>query len=278
MEFTIDVDILREKGIFIGIPMYGGLCYGSTTSSLMDLAALCARNNIPLRTYFLYNESLIQRARNYIADEFLRSEMNIFMFIDADIHFKPIDVLAMAHLQATNDDYGIVCGPYPKKCIAFEKIAKAVEKGYADEDPNNLENFVGDYVFNAVKNESVPLNQPFEVLESGTGFMMIKRESLELWRDSYPEMEYTPDHPRTSNFDGTRKIHAFFHCDIDADTNQYLSEDYFFCRKARKAGIKVWLFPWIELKHTGTYTFGGSLAHIAAIEEATSYKKKDKKS
>ena len=29
--------------------------------------------------------------------------------------------------------------------------------------------------------------------------------------------------------------------------------------------MKVWMCPWMKLKHMGSYTFGGSLAALAAI-------------
>jgi hypothetical protein len=35
---------------------------------------------------------------------------------------------------------------------------------------------------------------------------------------------------------------------------------------ARKAGLKVWMCPWMELEHVGSYVFGGSLAAMAAIQ------------
>jgi len=38
-----------------------------------------------------------------------------------------------------------------------------------------------------------------------------------------------------------------------------------FCYWARKIGMKLWLCPWIKLKHAGLYNFGGSLADLAAI-------------
>ena len=60
-------------------------------------------------------------------------------------------------------------------------------------------------------------------------------------------------------------IHAYFDCIIDPDSKRYLSEDYMFCYNVRKAGMKVWMCPWMQLKHTGSYTFGGSLAALAAI-------------
>jgi len=33
-------------------------------------------------------------------------------------------------------------------------------------------------------------------------------------------------------------------------------------------GLKVWLCPWMQLNHTGSYTFGGSLAALASVGAA----------
>jgi len=38
-----------------------------------------------------------------------------------------------------------------------------------------------------------------------------------------------------------------------------LSEDYYFCHKAREAGLKVWAAPWVQLGHFGNYLFEGGL-------------------
>jgi ABC-type proline/glycine betaine transport system substrate-binding protein len=67
------------------------------------------------------------------------------MFIDSDIGFNARDVIALLALQDpddANDKYDIMAGPYPKKCISWEKIKTAVDKGFADENPNNLEKYV----------------------------------------------------------------------------------------------------------------------------------------
>ncbi|PCJ96672.1 MAG: hypothetical protein COA52_01345 [Hyphomicrobiales bacterium] len=266
MKIDINLDKLRKSnGLFIGIPMYGGVCTGVTTGALLNLMALAASNGIKIQPHFLYQESLVQRARNYVADEFLRSKCDTMIFIDADIVFKPEDVLAAWHLSMENDDYDIVCAPYPKKAIAWEKIVKAVNKGFADKNPNDLEHFVGDYVFSQLNGDSFKVDQPVEIRDGGTGFMVIKRETFEKFAKAYPETSYKPDHNRSEHFDGKREINAFFHCEIDPDTKQYLSEDYWFCRKARTAGLKVWLLPWMQLQHFGTYLYRGSLPHMAAL-------------
>lgn len=266
MKTEIAIEELQKRKLFVAAPMYGGQCHGMFARSTADLAAICAKYNIDVRFYYLFNESLITRARNYCVDEFLRSGYTHLMFIDSDIGFNPQDVLALLALQDEESDYDIIAGPYPKKNISWEKIKMAVDQGAADDNPAALEQFVGDYVFNPTgKRDSVPLNEPVEVGEAGTGFMMIRRETFEKYDKEYPEYLYKPDHVRTANFDGSREIMAYFDCIIDPETKRYLSEDYMFCYNVRKAGMKVWLCPWMELKHCGTYVFGGSLRALASI-------------
>lgn len=309
MEIKVPIEKLRNRSIFLATPMYGGQCSGMFTRSVVDLATLCTHYGIKLQNYFLFNESLITRARNYCADEFLRSGCTHLMFIDSDIGFNANDVIALLALQSENpedDDYDILTGPYPKKSISWEKITDAVNKGFAEENPNHLERFVGDYVFNPVGGTTkMPLGQPVEVLEAGTGFMMIRRNTFEKFAEQYPQQLYKPDHVRTEHFDGSREIMAYFDTPIDSkrenidreldnflannkdatatdvanfvkdlndssfdDRNyskRYLSEDYMFCQWARHAGLKVWFCPWMELKHVGMYVFGGALKDIAAL-------------
>jgi hypothetical protein len=70
---------------------------------------------------------------------------------------------------------------------------------------------------------------------------------------------------RTEHFDGSREIHAFFDTVIDPETKRYLSEDYMFCQYVRKMGGKIFLCPWMQLQHVGSYIFGGSLRALGSI-------------
>lgn len=308
MEINVEIEKLQKQKIFLATPMYGGMCSGMYARSLADLTSSCKANGIPLQFYFLFNESLITRARNYCVDEFMRSECTHMLFIDSDIGFKSQDALAMLALMTQDEKYNtIMCGPYPKKTISWEKIKQAVDMGAADNDPNQLENFVGDFVMNPVRNMAIKIQEPAEVAEGGTGFMMISRKVFEQYAKTYPQFLYKPDHVRTTNFDGTREIMAYFDALIDDKSqnlvpeitafyeknpdatkedviqflsnkttgihtkeysNRYLSEDYMFCYNVRRMGLPVWMCPWMNLKHIGTYVFGGSLAHIASIGAA----------
>jgi hypothetical protein len=268
MEIEISREELQKRKIMVATPMYGGQCAGMYTKSSVDLSAIAQQWGMDVRFFYLFNESLITRARNYCVDEFLRSDCTHLMFIDSDIGFDPNDVLSLAAIQSQNaddDDYDIICGPYPKKCISWEKVKDAVDKGFGDENPENLARYIGDYVFNPVSGNNIPLDQPVEVLEAGTGFMMIRRNTLEKFAEAYPELKYKPDHVRTKHFDGSRQITAFFDALICPDSNRYLSEDYMFCQWARKIDMKVWYCPWMKLQHMGSYVFGGSLPDLAEL-------------
>jgi len=267
MEIKINIEELKKRKLFVATPMYGGQCTGMFAKSCADLSAICTQYGIPLQFYFLFNESLITRARNYCADEFMRSESGHLMFIDSDIGFDPKDVIALMALQANEPEkYDIIGGPYPKKCISWEKIKLAVDKGIADEDPNVLEKFVGDYVFNPKGGtQTIQISEPCEVLEIGTGFMMVTKEAMTKFKDKYPQYHYKPDHVRTAAFDGSREILMYFQAEVDPVSKRYLSEDYWFCQKAQEAELRTWFCPWMKLQHVGSYIFGGSLADLASI-------------
>ncbi len=252
MEVKIPVEELREKKIMVCTPMYGGMCSGMYAKASCDLATLSTKYQMDLKFFYLFNESLIPRARNYLVDEFLRSDYTHLMFIDADIHFDPNDVLTLAAL-----DKDIIGGPYPKKV---------------------LDQYTGDYVFNPVENtHKIQVAEPVDVLEIGTGFMLIKRQVFNDFKEAYPQFAYRPDHNRSEHFTGDRIIHAYFDTVIDSkeylgdiagESDRYLSEDYFFCQFVRRIGYNIYLCPWMKLGHMGSYVFSGSMQSLANLEFA----------
>lgn len=291
MELSIKVEDLRKAKLFVATPMYGGQNHGLYMKASLDLQGLCIQYGIDIRFSFLFNESLITRARNYLVDEFLRSGATHLLFIDSDILFDPNDVLALLAL-----DKDVIGAPYPKKSINWRNISQALIKNPAIES-GELENLVGDYVFNPVPGtKSFNVRQPLEVLEIGTGYMMVKREVFEKFKAAYPKQNYKPDHVGQANFDGSRYIHAYFDTVIDngytyddlyqlvkeaaqgdnikkkaqsfmeaekTASHRYLSEDYMFCQYLRKIGVQIWLCPWMRTQHVGSYAFTGNMQSIA---------------
>jgi hypothetical protein len=238
--------------IFIATPMYGGMCSGFYTQSTLLLQRELGINNITCTFSFMFNESLITRARNALANQFLKSDATHLMFIDADIRYKPDQVPAM--IEADRD---IICGIYPKKEINWQLVRQAIANGVPDEQ---LRHHTGSFVVNLVgyQNEvTVPVNEPVEIWNGGTGFMLIKREVFEKLADKVPS--YTNNVVDLSRQMQEEPIKEFFTTSIEEGTNVLLSEDYHFCKLARQHGMKVWAAPWVQLGHLGSYLFEGEL-------------------
>lgn len=291
MELQIKIDELRKRKLFVGLPCYAGQMMGMCAKSCLDLQGMFQQMGIEIRFSFLFNESLITRARNYLSDEFLRSKsgpegketpFTDLLFIDSDIHFDPRDIITLLVM-----DKDIVGGPYPKKSLKWPAIKEAIQR-HPQIPPDEFSKLIGDFVFNPIAGTTTfNVTEPISVMEIGTGYMMIKRRVFELMAQQYPEMYYKPDHVGQANFDGSRYINAFFDCIIDrkrsitivndlgkcrkddviqvGGSDRYLSEDYRFCQAWRNMGGEIWLCPWMLTTHLGTYGFQGNLPAIANL-------------
>lgn len=264
MEIQVKLEDLKKNKLFVATPMYGGMAHGLYIKSCLDLQTTMSKYGVETKFSFLFNESLITRARNYLVDEFLRSDFTHLLFIDSDIHYNPQDVIAMLAL-----DKDVIGGPYPKKSINWSNVAQAA-RNHPNLEPKELETLVGEYVFNVVSGtKQFQVTDPLEVLEIGTGYMMVKREVFHKMEKEYPMIRYKPDHVGQANFDGSRYIHAYFDTVIDSKANggrgsdRYLSEDYMFCQWWRNIGGSIWLCPWMKTHHVGTYAFTGDMPAVA---------------
>jgi hypothetical protein len=245
---------LPATKLFVATPMYGGLCHGQYTVGLLTSVGVFGQAGIQMQFAYMMNESLITRARNSLAYDFLQSDCTHLMFIDADIGFDPQDIPPMVYA-----DKDIICGMYPKKEINWFDVEKAVKNGVP---ADQLSYYTGAFVVNAVGDaETVEgtIGTPIEISNGGTGFMLIKRSVFEGLADKVPEyhndMYLAIDQQRT-----VKIIKEFFATSIDKNSgNRLLSEDYHFCKIAREAGFKVWAAPWARLSHCGSYIFSGLL-------------------
>ena len=243
----------KKAHIFVATPMYGGMCAGFYTQSIIQLQKVFAEQGIDASFSFMFNESLITRARNGLVQNFLKmKEATHLFFIDADIRFFAEHVPPM--IQANKD---IICGIYPKKEINWQFVRNAVEAGVPNE---HLQYFTGSFVVNLVNysgNVTVPINKPVEIWNGGTGFMLIKRKVFEKLADKVPS--YTNNIVDMSGNLKIEPIKEFFFTCIEEETNILMSEDYAFCKLARDNGIKVHAAPWAQLGHMGSYMFEGQL-------------------
>ncbi len=232
--------------VYVATPMYGGNCTGVYVQSLLNLVQVFSKAGHKVSCSFMFNESLITRARNNMTYAFLQSDADYLFWIDADIKFRPEDALRM--LEA---DVDLIGGIYPKKEINWHTVREAAARG-----EGNLANFTGSFVVNTVNMEpeiTVPQHLPCEVAAIGTGFMMIKRSVFEKLKET------TPTFKSDMNTYAGKEIYAFFLDPICPDSQRFLSEDYYFCEQWRKAGGKVYAAPWCKMGHMGSYLFEGTL-------------------
>ena len=239
--------------VFIATPMYGGMCTGMYLNSMLNLQSAMMANGINAMVSNMFNESLITRARNALTANFLKTDCTHLLFIDADIRFNANDVI---HLLKADKD--VICGIYPKKEINWEMVDQAVKNGVK---VNDLKKYTGSFVVNLVDYSptvTVPMNEPLEIWNGGTGMMAIKREVFEKLKDVVPC--YNNDVVDLSgNTPVGEPVHEFFATSIEPETNRLLSEDYHFCRIWRLQGGKIYAAPWMDLGHVGTYIFEGEL-------------------
>jgi len=239
--------------LLVATPMYGGMCTGFFTQSILQLPGILKEKGMDVSFSFMFNESLIQRARNALVNVFMKKEECTHMlFIDADIRFNPHDIVTM--LEADKD---IICGIYPKKEINWPNVEKAVKENYPVE---HLKHFTGSMVVNLVDYQgqvTVPRNEPVEIFAGGTGFMLIKREVFTNLQSHVKS--YVNDVGDLSGQMLQDRIWEYFPVFIEEGSERLLSEDYAFCKIARDNGIKIWAAPWVHLGHFGTYLFEGGL-------------------
>lgn len=217
--------------LLIATPMYGGQCHTQHFKSCMALKEDLLRAGVEHDWLVLTNESLITRARNVCAREFLRTDYAKMIFIDADIEFNANDVALLWNLQES-----VACGAYRMKTpgapLCVWRDGKLVE--FESDDPVET-----DY--------------------AGTGFMMVDRSVFEQMKAHVPEyregcgdarvMDDSEEEGPSRLFAEYRTTWGFFQ-DVIAD-GIHLSEDYFFCRTWRQMGGSIWMHPGCKLTHWG---------------------------
>ena len=234
--------------IRIATPMYGGNCKGIYVDSVMGLTFELAQRGHQVSFSKIFNESLITRARNNLVKEFLDGPADYLFFIDADEGFNVPDVVRMIE-TAESSDLDVIGGVYPMKNINWNSVRKAALEGR-----ENLIDYSGFFAMNLLPGEtSINLGKPVEVLEVGTGLMLIKRRVFELMEPHCPKYAINNEN---AQFDFENMVSEYFATSITPE-GILLSEDYHFCRKLRELGGKIYAAPWVTVVHAGEYIFSG---------------------
>lgn len=241
------------SSICISVPCYGGQITMRCARSLLATAILGAKHNRDVKFHFMEGESLIQRARNQAVHTFLKEcePGDKMLFVDADLEFDPQWVFLLDEL-----DRDVVGMAYPRKRLEWDEM-----KGSDDPQRDGASYFIqpepgaGDKV--KIEGGCIPVRW------LGTGFMMMKYETITRMCAEYPETAHVSD---TYGSQG-ECVHALFDCGIDEKDGIYLSEDYFFCKRWQAIGGRIWLSLHGSPSHIGNHVYQGNLEKLVTPVE-----------
>ncbi len=231
--------------LFIATPAYNNQVYASYATCLMKFVLQAHESGMRVFYAHTLSSSLITKARNLLVRQFLASDYSHLLFIDADMTFRPQDVMRL--VDADKDVIAAIC---PRKEIDWAAVA-AHARAYPGATPASLAQAGASYgTYELLSNDAVMLGEPVEVAAIGTGIMLIKRAAFERVRAA------PGHHAVTRGADVGEEI--FF--DTEYADGLYISEDVAFCRHFRAAGGRVWGAPWFRVGHIGNHEFMGDLA------------------
>ena len=221
---------MKPYNIMIGTPAYGGMVHTDYIWSVLPLQ----NSGVNYEIAFIGNQSLITRARNELFSLFVSSDYDKYshlFFLDADIGIKPEGVRKLL-----DHDKPLIAAPVPLKGISpdgkpFFNVGKMLE-----EQENNL-----------VTVDSV-----------GTAVMCIRKDlALEVkeWAIENKQVYQRKGQSLLNNV--RQEISGEFYnvFDVGIFDDDYLSEDFYFCRLARELGHKVFVDVSIPTRHNGNYVF-----------------------
>jgi hypothetical protein len=105
------VDLSGRK-VFVGIPAYDGKLNIKTAFALAKLMPIALQHGVSFHLSHMSGCSIITMARNALVNEFLKTDAEELLFIDADVIVEPDDVMRLLAQSAGLD---ILCGMYPRR-------------------------------------------------------------------------------------------------------------------------------------------------------------------
>jgi len=208
------------KSIMIATPAYSGSVNIPYCLSFSETCSTLKLHGIDVKAHIVASGSLLVAERNRIVQAFWESDCTHLLCVDGDLGWPVQAVLAM--LDANKE---FVAGVYPargdQKCFLFRPVTD--ESGAIVTDHHLL-----------------------KMLYVPAGFMLISRSAIQKMRDKYPELYYEPRDKRNNPEPG----YCFF--DTEVYEGEFWGEDFVFCRRARGAGIDIWVDPLVQFDHAGT--------------------------
>ena len=244
----------EKMKLVVATPCFGGQVTSIYASSIFALQrAVHGMANLELKVLLRDGDALITRARANLAAMFLDDpEATHFLFIDADIGFKPEQVFRLIECGAD-----VVAGCYPIKRVNWDKARRMIEANRPQAPSAAL-----DYVLEIEDPDHViAVNGFARVRYAGTGFLMIRRHVLERMcqHPAYAPLQFFREHSLDA-LAGSPNRFALFECMIDPESGTYLSEDFAFCKRWTDIGGEIWADLESRLDHVGPSVFHGDVS------------------
>ena len=214
------LSILAECNMMIGTPAYGGMVHIDYLKRLFEYTNAGIRYELDT----IGNESLITRARNAILATFhIRRELTHLLFLDADTILPAAGLLRMLRAQAP------VIG------------APVGLKGF---------NADGSRIWNVGRCVGVA-GSLLKVENVGAAALLLSRAACDALVQDAIDHGRTYARMRTLVGDNDTSVH-YDVFRVGVQSNEYLSEDYWVCRRLRTLGFDVLIDPSVITTHYGT--------------------------
>lgn len=212
--------------------------YGATRGHAHSDCMEALRCQLGLQYFDTKGHSQIDMARSLLASHALAHGADVVVFIDHDILFDPMDVIAIA--DVAREVRGVVGAPY-----SMRQLGGAVVGGLTPTEGEPVVFYEGGGLYDA----------------SGTvgmGFTAIHREAFERFHE-------LPEYAEVNSGDGLsrpyfqkRIIDGYWH-----------KEDDSFCRMCRKLGIPTKIDTRIRVLHVGEHAFRIEDCRVRVTQENT---------
>jgi len=212
---------MSNLNVMIATPAYSGKVEIPYALSFANTFHILKLHGIQVTPLITSSGSLLVAERNRIIEAFWQSECTHLLCVDSDLGWPPEAVLAM--LDAKKD---FIAGVYPAR------------------GNKNI------FLFRPVKNENDSIVTEKHLLKMNyipAGFILLSRNAIRKMRDKFPELYYEPKNKEIEN---PQPGYCFFNTEVYE--GEFWGEDFVFCRRAREAGIDIWVDPLIQFDHSGT--------------------------
>jgi hypothetical protein len=235
--------------IFVGTPVHSDVSIHFFKACL-EFQKECFVRKIPIM-FQVMKSSLVTQGRQLCVASFLQSDCTHLLFIDSDISFS---YKSIERLIAYDKDITLI--PYPIKSMDSEKIKARLKSG-SELDPKLLGN---QYTLSLVDPKKINVDNGFIELERGpSGCMLIKREVFDKLIKEYPEFTIEQHTLIDGKLVKRPHMYNFFDTYWDPKDKTYTGEDFYFCKLAKHAGIKMYGLIDEYISHHGEFTYTGRL-------------------